>query len=59
LTITFEPETLESYNSALDLVSFMLYIANVIDYDYIESNHDYICLETSSQRKENHLHGLL
>jgi len=57
LTITFEPETLESYNSALDLVSFMLYIANVIDYDYIESNH--ICLETSSQRKENHLHGLL
>jgi len=26
---------------------------NVIDYDYIESNHDYICLETSSERKQN------
>jgi len=29
---------------------------NVIDYDYIESNHDYnrdyICLETSSERKQ-------
>jgi len=34
---------------------------NVIDYDYIESNHDYnrnyICLETSSERKQIHLHG--
>ena len=30
---------------------------NAIDYDYIESHHDYnrdyICLETSSERKEN------
>jgi len=30
---------------------------NVIDYDYIESNHDYncdyICLKTSSERKQN------
>jgi len=30
---------------------------NVIDYDYIVSNHDYnrdyICLETSSERKQN------
>jgi len=30
---------------------------NAIDYDYIESNHDYsrdyICLETSSERKQN------
>jgi len=30
---------------------------NVIDYDYVESNHDcnrdYICLETSSERKQN------
>jgi len=25
---------------------------NVINYDYIESNHDYICLETSSERKQ-------
>jgi len=32
---------------------------NVIDYDYIESNHDYICLETSSERKQPHLHGLM
>ena len=32
-------------------------IANAIDYDYIESNHDYsrvyICLETTSERKQN------
>jgi len=26
---------------------------NVFDYDYIESNHDYICLEISSNRKPN------
>jgi len=30
---------------------------NVIDYDYVESNHDYsrdyICLETSSERKQS------
>jgi len=30
---------------------------NKIDYDYVESNHDYnrdyICLETSSERKQN------
>jgi len=26
---------------------------NVIDYDYIESNHDYICLEKSSERKQS------
>jgi len=26
---------------------------NVVDYDYIESNHNYICLETSSERKKN------
>jgi len=25
---------------------------NVIDYDYTESIHDYICLETSSERKQ-------
>jgi len=29
------------------------YNINVIDYDYIESNRDYICLETSSERKPN------
>jgi len=33
------------------------YITNVIDYDYTVSNHDYnrdyICLETSSERKQN------
>jgi len=32
---------------------------NVIDYDYMKSNHDYICLETSSERKQTHLHGLM
>jgi len=26
---------------------------NVIDYDHIVSNHDYNCLETSSERKQN------
>jgi len=26
---------------------------NVINYDYTESNHDYICLETSSEGKQN------
>ena len=34
---------------------------NVIDYDCIESNHDYnrayIWLETFSERKQIHLHG--
>jgi len=25
---------------------------NVIDYDYIESNRDYICLEISSEQKQ-------
>ena len=34
---------------------------SVIDYDYIVSNHDYnhdyICLETSSERKQIHLHS--
>jgi len=25
----------------------------VIYHDYIESNHDYICLETSSEQKQN------
>jgi len=34
---------------------------NVIDYDYIVSDHDYsrdyICLETSSERKQIHLHS--
>jgi len=33
------------------------YITNIIDYDYIESNHDcnrdYIYLEISSERKQN------
>jgi len=29
------------------------YSTNVIDYDYIESNHDYNCLETSSGRKQS------
>jgi len=33
------------------------YVTNAIDYDYIESNHDYnrdcICLETSWERKQN------
>jgi len=36
---------------------------NEIDYDYTESNHDYncdyICLETSSERKQIHLHALM
>jgi len=36
---------------------------NVIDYDYIVSdhdyNHDYICLETSSERKQTHLHSFV
>jgi len=36
---------------------------NVIDYDYIESNHDYnhdyICPETSSERKQTHFYGLM
>ena len=36
---------------------------NVIDYDYIESNHDYNrdynCLETYSERKQPHLHSLM
>jgi len=39
------------------------YVTNVIDYEYLESIHDYsrdyICLETSSERKQNHLHGLM
>jgi len=35
------------------------YSTSVIDYDYIESNHDYICLEKSSERKQTHLHGLM
>jgi len=36
---------------------------NVTDYDYIVSNHDYnrdySCLETSSKRKQNHLHSFM
>jgi len=36
---------------------------NVIDYDYIVINHDYnrhyICLETSSERKQTHLHSYM
>jgi len=32
---------------------------NVIDYDYIESDHDCICTETSSEKKKTHLHGFM
>ena len=32
---------------------------NVINYDYIVSNHNYICLETSSERKQTHLHSFM
>jgi len=35
----------------------------MLDYDYIQTNHYYnhdcICLETSSERKHTHLHGLM
>ena len=36
---------------------------NVVDYDCIVSNHDYnrdyICLETSSESKQTHLHSFM
>jgi len=32
---------------------------NVIDYDYIFSNHDYICLGRSSEKKQSHLHNFM
>jgi len=32
---------------------------NVIDYDYVGSNRDYIYLETSSEQKQLNLHGLM
>jgi len=32
---------------------------SVIDYDYLESIHDYICLGTCQKENKTHLHGLM
>jgi len=58
--------------SQIQAASLEFYITNVIDYDYLplahyvesnhDYNHDYICLKTSSERKQKsktHLHGLM
>jgi len=41
----------------------IMIICHMLDYDYIESSHnynrDYICLETSPERKQTHLHGFM
>ena len=60
---SFGPSNSSSSGVQSWLRDWRLHITNIFNYDYIESNHDYnsdyICLETSSKRKQTRLHGFI